>query len=172
MMDKIVGYIVVALLIAVGVWKLNSMVADHYQAPVKAELKAAKESRDAWHAYAKAEEDKRAELNRQLLAIGASDRKINDKLNRVAYDLQQLKEQNPAVTVWADTPIPVDVLRLRLEQSTSTPSAPSVPSGPGAEADGGRSGTSGVRREESGHAEPGDGAGSGAVEVQPTPDGD
>jgi hypothetical protein len=168
MMEKIVGYIVVALLAAGALWKLNDMVADHYQAPVKAKLEAAETSRDAWQAAAKDEKAKRDELNATLVARNTSERKINSKLDNVNNELEQLKKRLEAVREWADTPIPVDVLRLRLDAEGTTTGTPSVQGGPSVKADGGRSGTTQERREESGHAEPGDGAGSSPSEVQPT----
>ena len=168
MMDKIVGYIVVALLAAGALWKLNDMVADHYQAPVKAKLEAAETSRDAWQAAARDEKTKRDTLNAQLLARDASDRKINDKLNRVANEIESLKSQKPDVKAWADGVIPIDVLRLRLDAEGTTTGTPSVQGGPSVKADGRLPGVTDGRGDESTDVESDAGAGSSPSEVQPT----
>lgn len=168
--EKLVGYLFLGLLAAGAVWKLNSLVADHYQAPVKQELKAAEESRDAWQAAAKDEKTKRDALSAQLLAREKSDREINAKLTRVANDLEQLKNQQPDVKVWADSPVPIDVIRLRLESPTATtPATPArVQGGSRTETAGGSASPTDGGGDEPVDVESDVGAGSSAGEVQPT----
>lgn len=168
LIEKAVGYLVLALIAAAVLWKANSVIEDHYQAPIKKDLKAAEEARDQWAANAQLEKTEREKVSAALVATAKSDRVTNQKLDRALNELEKLKQQIEDVRVWADTPIPIDVIRLRLDAPTATPAdAQGVQGGSRADTTSASPRAPGGGSEESGDVESHDGAGGCAGEVQP-----
>ena len=112
--------IAVAGLMGLG-WYVNHALKTHYQKPILAKLQTAETERDGWKTAAEDAETKRAELNKKLLARDVFDRTVRAKMEKVSNDLEELKNKQPEVKTWADSPIPLDVLRLRLDQTTTSP---------------------------------------------------
>lgn len=138
-------------------WYVNHALKAHYQEPILAKLQTAETERDGWKTAAEDAEAKRAELNKKLLARDAFDRTVRAKIEKVSNDLEELKNKQPDVKTWADSPIPTDVLRLRFDQTT--PGTPNVQGGRSPENTGGSPGRADERGDESGHVESNAGAG-------------
>jgi hypothetical protein len=158
-------YAVAAIGIAGLVWYADHALKTHYQKPVLEKLEKAESDRDGWKANAENAEKKRAELNKKLLARDVFDRTVRAQIEQVASDLEQLKNQKPEVRTWADTVIPTDVIRLRLDETTKATPAPSVQGGRSPQAEGGSSGTSDERGDESSNVESYAGAGRRVSDV-------
>lgn len=136
--------VVLAGLMGAG-WYVNHALEAHYQAPILAKLQTAETERDGWKTAAQDAETKRAELNKKLLARDVFDKTVRAKIEKVSNDLEELKNKQPEVKSWADSPIPTDVLRLRFDQTD--PGTHNVQGGRSPENTGGSPGQADERRD-------------------------
>ena len=140
-------YAAAALGLMALAWYADSQLKAHYQAPVLAKLQTAETERDGWKANAEDAEKKRAELNKKLLARDVFDRNVRAQIEKVASDLEQLKNQKPDVKAWADSPVPADVISLLMAKTLATTPA-SVQGGRSTETTSGRTGQAPTGRNE------------------------
>lgn len=170
MMNRLAVYAVELALYAVALaalmglgWSVNYALKAHYQEPILAKLQTAETERDGWKTAAQDAETKRAELNKKLLARDVFDKTVRAKIEKVSNDLEELKNKQPEVKSWADSPIPTDVLRLRFDQTD--PGTHNVQGGRSLENTGGSPGQADERRDESGYVESNAGAGRRVSDV-------
>lgn len=163
MMNRLALYAVaLAALMGAG-WYVNYALKAHYQEPILAKLQTAETERDGWKTAAQDAETKRAELNKKLLARDVFDRTVRAKIEKVSNDLEELKNKQPEVKSWADSPIPSDVLRLRFDQTAT--GTPNVQGGRSPENTGGSPSQTDGRGDESSNVESDVGAGRRAGDV-------
>ena len=140
-------YAVAAIGLAGLAWYADHALKTHYQKPVLEKLEKAESDRDGWKSNAEDAEKKRAELNKKLLAQDVFDRTVRAKIEKVSNDLEEIKNKQPDVKVWADSPIPADVISLLMAKTIATNPA-SVQGGRVPEAAGGRAGQAPTGRNE------------------------
>ncbi len=140
-------YAVAAIGLAGLAWYADHALKTHYQKPVLEKLEKAESDRDGWKANAEDAEKKRAELNKKLLARDVFDRTVRAQIEKVASDLETLKNQKPEVKAWADAPVPVDVISLLMAKTLATNPA-SVQGGRSIETTSGRTGQAATGRNE------------------------
>lgn len=117
MTDKLVGYVVVAVVLSLVGTFVGSAVVDKIQAPIKKErddaLNAAKTNKETADRLTK----QAAELSLANQRLRAKKDEIDRQRANLATEIEQLRQRDKEVRAWTDSPMPSALLEwMRLDE--------------------------------------------------------